>query len=103
MLRGSRVALDKGQVYDLAPDVAAPLLAAGVIERIPMLEFTEAPPAERAVIPEPPRTEPSEAEPPEPDIGAWPPNKRIKKSPAEYLKAAPNGKWADLARQHVGE
>jgi len=101
MLRGSDVILDVGQVADLPGEVAASLLAAGVVERVSAREFAVAPEQERAIVPDGIRGEREES--PEPELDAWPPNKRIKKSAKEYLAAAPEGKWAALAQQHVGE
>ena len=99
MLRGSDVILDVGQVADLPGEVAASLLAAGVVERVSAREFAVAPEQERAIVPDGIRGEREE----QPEPPPWPPNKRIKKSAKEYLAAAPEGKWAALAQQHVGE
>jgi hypothetical protein len=102
-LRGAEIILDPGQVAEIPNEAAAQLLAAGAAEKVSAREFAVAPEHERAIVPDGIRgqREKQEAEAPAPD--AWPPNQRIKKSPAEYLAAAPDGKWADLARQHVGE
>lgn len=103
VIRGPDLVLDPGQVAEISEALAQPLLLCGAVVAVSAPEAAVVEPAERAVQSEARKPEPKEARPPEDDLDPWPPNKRIKKSPKEYLAAAPDGKYADLARRHVGE